>query len=88
MDSTKLTMTAQLPSGFGAPVSGYAFGVSAATASAVPGTAVPACVRDRAVARIAAIRITPAHAGGAAWGSVERIDANFPGTSAWRPPSR
>ncbi|WP_166133081.1 hypothetical protein [Nocardioides ochotonae] len=92
MDSTKLAMTAQLPSGYA--TSACAKDLRApAVVSAAQGTAVPTSVRERS--DIGAIKggVTGAiNAGvpamGHVWGHTDRrIDADFPGTSAWRPPS-
>jgi hypothetical protein len=80
MNSTKLSMTAQNPSGFGMPVSGHAFDVNTcARLVDVRGTTVSAAriERDR-VAGNAGIK-----------GAVESDMglAYFPGDNAWRPPN-
>jgi hypothetical protein len=88
MDSTKLAMTAQLPSGYA--TSACAKDLCApAVVSAAQGTAVPASVRERFdIGAVKAGVTTGIEATGHVWGHTNRrIDADFPGTSAWRPPS-
>jgi hypothetical protein len=76
MNSTKLWMTAQTPSGFGMPISGgHAFGVSTDVCTA----ATTVVVRERA-GILAATK-------GATKGDMGLAQPYFPGTSAWRPPN-
>jgi hypothetical protein len=71
MISNKTQMAAQIPSGFGAPTCGHAFGITAVLAS--PRTLGTSVVRDRKdVGTKGDMGITTAY---------------FPGTSAWRPPN-
>jgi hypothetical protein len=80
MNNTKLWMTAQIPSGFGMPVSGHAFDVNTcARVVDVQGTTVSAARIDRdRVAVNTGIK-------GAVKGDMGL--AYFPGTTAWRPPN-
>ncbi|GAW49569.1 putative monooxygenase [Nocardioides sp. PD653] len=84
MNNIKLRMTAQIPSGFGMPVSGHAFDVHTVVACArlvdVQGTTVSA---GRRIERdlVAGITGTKAVLTG------DMGSAYFPGTSAWRPPN-
>ena len=73
MNSNKLWMTAQIPSGFGMPMSGHAFG-----AGMTDGTTT-AVSRER-VADIAGIK-------GAAKADRVLTQSYLPGNSAWRPPT-
>ncbi|MQW75594.1 hypothetical protein GHK92_06900 [Nocardioides sp. dk4132] len=84
MDSTKLAMTAQLPSGYATSACAQDFRAPGVV-SAAQGTTVSAAVRERSA--IAAIK-GGVEATGHVWGHTNRrIDGYFPGTSAWRPPS-
>ena len=77
MNSTKLWKTAQTPSAFGMPISGHTFGVtSRATGACAAATTL--VVRDRAV-----ITATT----GALTGDAGVAASDFPGTTAWRPPT-
>jgi hypothetical protein len=81
VNNTKLWMTAQIPSGFGMPVSGHAFDVNTcARLVDVQGTTVSA---GRRIERdlVAGITGTKAVVTG------DLGSAYFPGTSAWRPPN-
>jgi len=77
MNSTKLSTTARIPSYFGMPMSGHAFGASAAVAGSCLSAAL--VVRERAVA---ATDLTGAAQAGLRFGQT-----TLPGTSAWRPPT-
>jgi hypothetical protein len=81
VNNTKLWMTAQIPSGFGMPVSGHAFDVNTcARLVDVRGTTVSA---GRRIERdlVAVVTGTKAVVTG------DLGSAYFPGTSAWRPPN-
>jgi hypothetical protein len=80
VNSNKLWMTAQIPSGIGMPVSGHAFDVNTcARLVDVQGTAVSAAriERDRAAGITGTKGAVKADMG----------IAYFPGTNAWRPPN-
>jgi hypothetical protein len=80
MNNTKLWMTAQIPSGFGMPVSGHAFdATTCARLVDVQGTTVSAVRIERDL--VAGITSTKAAVKG------DMGSAYFPGTSAWRPPN-
>jgi hypothetical protein len=84
VNNIKLRMTAQIPSGFGMPVSGHAFDVNTFVTGAcladVQGTTVSAGRRlERDL--VAGITGTKAVLTG------DMGSAYFPGTSAWRPPN-
>lgn len=72
MNSNKLWMTAQIPSGFGMPMSGHAFG-----AGMTDGTTT---VSRKRVTDIAGIK-------GAATADRVLTQSYLPGNSAWRPPT-
>ena len=80
VNNTKLWMTAQIPSGFGMPVSGHAFDVNTcARLVDVQGTTVSAVRIERDL--VAGITGTKA----AVKDDMGRT--YFPGTTAWRPPN-
>ena len=81
VNNTKLWMTAQIPSGFGMPVSGHAFDVNTcARLVDVQGTTVSAARIERDL--VAGSTGTKAAVKGSAMGRTY-----FPGTTAWRPPN-
>ena len=74
MNSNKLWMTAQIPSGFGMPISGHAFGDRARRVVARRPSCASACTV------IAGVKAPPRrHLG--------LTQSYFPGTTAWRPPT-
>lgn len=77
MISIKTQPAAQIPSIFGMPVCGHAFGATMPAAD-VRTAATPA-VRDREWTVIDSL--------GAVKGGTRLAPSNFPGTSAWRPPN-
>ena len=88
MDSTKLAMTAQLPSGYATSACAQDFRAPGVV-SAAQGTTVPASVRERSAMTAINGGVTAGiETTGHVWGHTNRrIDGHFPGTSAWRPPS-
>ncbi len=78
MNSTKLWKTAQTPSAFGMPISGHSYGVTPRATDVCAAAATALVVRERAVIAAA----TGAHTGDAGVAA-----SDFPGTSAWRPPT-
>lgn len=78
MDSNKLAMTVEIPSGFGVSARGPVFRATSAVASERQGLIASMAVRER----VAGVKAT-----GHTWAYPTCIDAIFPGTSAWRPPS-
>jgi len=78
VNSNKLWMTAQIPSGFGMPMSGHAFG-AAVLATDVRGTDTTTVVRER-ITDIAGTK-------GAVKADRVLTQSYFPGNSAWRPPT-
>jgi hypothetical protein len=73
MNSTLLCTTARIPSSFGMPSSGHAFGVSAVVDGIRPFAAL--VVRERAAVT------------GAAKAGLRVAQTSIPGTSAWSPPT-
>ena len=70
-------LTAQIPSTFGMPISGHAFGVTTPATAAIFAAAT-LVVRDRDAAT--------AGSTGAVKADMGLAQLYFPGTSAWRPP--